>query len=1199
MIVHLLHCRAQKVIDINCVDEMRKSVLLDKILEKAQGLFIADGKGKINTDYFILATLSCLSDNALIEEVNEAEWDCVKSLCGEKFVDFNNAYAYLSKKVEESGETFMAGLLYKKAEMSVYSKAMSLGKDEMTADLFLEAILAEPTDNISDCISTLSGQADLSDCAVDTDKTSRFDDISSNEKGSGGAFPAPANFGSYFSQPTSSSSDDEPVIDDTEDADKTSDKTDKTSDENQLIELIKRVKKAQVSLLENVHGQDHAVSSVISGYYQAEITAMAAKERNKPKATFLFAGPPGVGKTFLAEQVAKTLEIPFMRFDMSEYADKESNIEFCGSDKVYKNAKSGNVTGFVAEHPKSILLFDEIEKAHLVVIHLFLQILDAGRIRDNFTDEEVSFSDTIIIFTTNAGRKLYEDADVQNLSAVSRKQVLEALSADINPVTNAPLFPTAICSRFAAGNVIMFNRLGAHDLIQIASREFEQLSSAFEKNTKIKISADKKVLYALLFAEGGNVDARTVRGRSAGFFSQETFELFRLMTSDEKSLDVERLNEIKIEIEEPVEEQTRELFKEADKYSVLIFASDAIGKKCKKSLRGIDVFCTNDIKEAQDILFNHDISLILCDMQCGVESIAQTVLNLEDVTSLGNRFFEYVINNTNVPTYVFEEKEGNITKEEVLSLMRNGARGVVSLCVGKDYDFRDSVLTKCNIANQQNKLLELARANKILSYKTKQKVSTDGKRATITLFDFKLDMAPDIEDGKSIISSASKPNVRFSDVIGAEDAKGELAYFVDYLKDPVTYMRRGIRAPKGILLYGPPGTGKTLLAKAMAGESDVTFIASEGNTFLKKFVGEGAEKVHELFRLARKYAPAVLFIDEIDAIGKDRGVGASGVENNSSDVLTAFLTEMDGFKTQPDKPVFVLAATNYDIEPGRGKSLDSALIRRFDRKILVDLPNKPEREKFIRLLASKNQNVSLSDEQIENVSLRSTNMSLADLESIFELALRDSIKTKDYVVNDECFENAFESYNSGEVKKWDSAQLERTARHESGHALLCWLSGETPSYLTIVARGSHGGYMQHAGDENKGLYTKEELLAHIRTSLAGRAAEVVYYGEVDGVSTGASGDLQSATNLAEQIICSYGMDEKIGLAVVGTGAVDSAYYSKIRDRINEILACEFEQAKKLISQNIVAMDKMVKVLMEKNHLKGSEIDKIFSSACKR
>jgi len=1155
---------------------MKKSILLEKILEKANELSALDGKKNIDSDYFVLAALSFCVEDIQTEGVSETEKQKIINLCVEKFIDCNKAFSYLSDKVKKTGTGFMAGLLYHKVEINVENKAKNLGGEEITADLFLSTILMDPTDNIRSWFDTFEATEPEED--KDSSKKNEETTTTQSDK-SEGLF----GFLSADKRDKNTESASVEIV---------------PSNENNLTSLIKKVKEAQKNLLESVHGQDHAVNNLISGYYQAEIMSLTQKGRSKPKATFLFAGPPGVGKTFLAEQTAKVLNIPFMRFDMSEYADKEANLEFCGSDKVYKNAKEGNVTGFVAENPKSILLFDEIEKAHLNIIHLFLQILDAGRIRDNYTDKEVSFSDTILIFTTNAGRKLYEDSDIQNLSAVSRKQVLNALSLDINPVTNAPLFPTAICSRFAAGNVIMFNRLGAHDLIQIAQIEFDQLSKAFEKETNISITVDRKVLYALLFAEGGNVDARTVRGRTSSFFCQETFELFRLMTSNEKLLDIQQLKEIKFNIEMPTEERTSALFKDANEYGVMIFATDKIGEKCKKTLAGINVYYVNDISKAKETLFNNNISLILCDIKCGVTKSKRNILNLEDIDSLGTSFFEYAIQNTHIPVYIFEEKAGTITQEEVLSFMRNGARGVVSFLADKKYNFKENILTKCSIANQQNKLLELARSNKILSFKTEQKVSAKGNRATITLFNFKLDMAPDVEDSKNILSAVSKPSVRFSDVIGAQDAKGELSYFVDYLRDPISYMRKGVRAPKGILLYGPPGTGKTLLAKAMAGESDVTFIAAEGNSFLKKFVGEGAEKVHELFRLARKYAPSILFIDEIDSIGKDRNIGG-GVESNSSDVLTAFLTEMDGFKTQPDKPVFVLAATNYDIEPGRGKTLDGALLRRFDRKILVDLPNKPEREKFIRLKVSRNQNIVLSDEQIDNISVRSTNMSLADLESIFELALRDSIKAKDYVVSDECFENAFESYNSGEVKKWDIAQLERTARHEAGHALLCWLSGETPSYLTIVARGSHGGYMQHASDENKGLYTKEELLSRIRTSLAGRAAEIVFYGETDGISTGASGDLQSATHLVEQMICVYGMDEKIGLSTINLSTLDSIYHSRIRDRVNEILSIEFEKTKKLISENIDAMNNMVQVLMEKNHLKGSEIEKIFSSVSKR
>ncbi len=228
--------------------------------------------------------------------------------------------------------------------------------------------------------------------------------------------------------------------------------------------LVEKTKKMHQTLSQSILGQDQAVNVFISGYFQSELQALSMPERRKPRATFLFAGPPGVGKTFLAEQVAATLGLPYCRFDMSEYSDKEASIEFCGSDKVYKNGKAGNVTSFVAENPQSILLFDEIEKVHTNVINLFLQILDAGRLRDNYTDEEVSFRDTILIFTTNAGHQLYEDEQNALLSSIPRKTVIKALRTDIDPEKKAPYFPGAICSRFASGNVVMFNHLSAGDL---------------------------------------------------------------------------------------------------------------------------------------------------------------------------------------------------------------------------------------------------------------------------------------------------------------------------------------------------------------------------------------------------------------------------------------------------------------------------------------------------------------------------------------------------------------------------------------------------------------------------------------------------------------------------------------------------------------------------------------------------------------
>lgn len=960
-----------------------------------------------------------------------------------------------------------------------------------------------------------------------------------------------------------------------------------------LVELIKKVKNAQKYLLENVYGQDDAVNTLISGYYQAEVASIS-KKSNKPKAVFLFAGPPGVGKTFLSEQTAKILGLPYRRFDMSEYSDKEANFMFCGSDSVYKGSSEGNVTGFVAKNPECVLLFDEIEKAHLNVIHLFLQMLDAGRLRDNYTNVEVSFNKTIIFLTTNAGKNLYED-EIENLSAIPRKRVLNALSEDINPVTHEPSFPKAVCSRLSGGNVVMFNKLLAHELTRITREELFRTKEAFSKQTGININIDEKVVYALLFGEGGNVDARTAHGRASNFFYQETFELFRLMTSEERNYDLSKLKTVDIVVDTPTDGKTKTLFDDGTKNDVLIFSGAETGNYCKELLKGVNVYCADDAKNAEEILFDHDISLILCDLEWQVSG-GDRLLNLEDISSFGMDFFEYAKRETRVPVYVLQTS-GKVTREEELSLMRKGARGVIQLSDATKDDFSKKVLDNCAIINQQNKLLELAKANKVLTFKTKQEISDDEEKATITLFDFKLEVAPDVEEGKALVSDVSKPNVKFDDVIGAEDAKDELKYFVNYFKNSKEFMRKGVRAPKGILLYGPPGTGKTLLAKAMAGESDVSFIAMEGNDFLKKFIGEGPEKVHEMFKLARKYAPSILFIDEIDAIGKARSNDVTGA-SNAADVLTAFLTEMDGFKTQPDKPVFVLGATNFDANSKSSNGLDAAFLRRFDRKILVDLPSKAERERFIRLKSSKAKNVVLSDELIENIATRSTDMSLSDLDSVFELALRDSIKAKDCEVDDECFENAFESYNGGEIKKWDAELLERTARHEAGHALACYLSGETPSYLTVVARGNYGGYMQHADDEGKALYTKEELLSRVRTALAGRACEIVFYGESDGVSTGAAGDLQTATQLVEQMICLYGMDEKTGLSTIDLRGADSSCRSLVRERVNEILSEEFKNIRWLIFENVEAINALVKELLEKTHLNGKDIERILSCTVK-
>ncbi len=962
----------------------------------------------------------------------------------------------------------------------------------------------------------------------------------------------------------------------------------KPSVKEEISKLVDKVKTLQSELLDTVYGQDNAVNVFTTGYFQAELLSMTDIDRKKPRATYLFAGPPGVGKTFLAEVAAEKLSLPFMRFDMSEYADKEANLEFCGSDKVYKNAKSGNVTGFVSEHPKCILLFDEVEKAHLCVIHLFLQMLDAGRLRDNYTDEEVSFKDAIIIFTTNAGKQLYESESDGDFSSLSRKVVLKALRNDINPLNGSSYFPAALCSRFASGNVIMFNHIMAHDLRHIAKKEILRSASNFSKNAGVSVDIDEKVYTALLFSEGGNADARMIKSRAESFFNGEIYELLRLVASDKVQTSISDLTKIEFVTEIDESSEAYNLFFGEEKLTALVFGSDKTVRNCKKVCKDVEIISAKTVDEAKNIISHKDICVILIDLSYGKRGSVK-YLNIEDQESVSADMFDYLTKlGQSLPVYVLETSAYSLTKEEKMSLFKEGARDVVRL----DDKIGNALKQICvNVYQQQNMNL-LAKTNKVVSFTTAQTVSKNGKKATIKLIDFDMAAAVDAEDSCGFVTKNNKPDVDFDDIIGAQDAKSELKYFAEYLRSPKKFAAAGVKMPKGALLYGPPGTGKTMLAKALAAQSGVTFIYTEGNKFLKKYVGEGPEKVHDLFRSARKYAPTIVFIDEIDAIAKER----HGDERVAAgeETLTALLAEMDGFNVDSTKPVFVLAATNFDVAPGSPRSLDQALVRRFDRRIYVDLPTDEERKQFMLRKCAKNAMFDISEQDIDNLAVRTVGISLSDLDSIFEFALRQALRAELNKVKADILDEAFETYVNGEKKNWSEAEVERVARHEAGHAFLCWQSGETPSYLTIVARSDHGGYMQHDSTEKKTIYTKDELLSRIRVALGGRAAEIVCYGECGGVSTGASGDLVSATAIAERIVCSYGMVDECGLAVSDPRTLRSGDVAKeVRKAVNKLLSEQMSQAIEKIRANKDMLDVLSNELMQKSHLSANEITELF------
>ncbi|MBQ9227902.1 MAG: AAA family ATPase [Eubacterium sp.] len=939
-----------------------------------------------------------------------------------------------------------------------------------------------------------------------------------------------------------------------------------------ISRLVKRVNAIRDSLLQTVFGQNHAIDVLTTGLFRGEYTALTDSERVRPKATFLFAGPSGVGKTYLAESAAKLLALPYTRFDMTEYSGKRID------DTLQR---------YVERNPQSVILFDELEKAHPEVIQTFLQVLDAGRLGGS---KGVSFKDTILIFTTNAGRNLYEDYGTTDFSGVSRKVIMNALRTDTDRRGEA-YFPPAICSRFDAGNVVMFNYIEAHNLRTIAKTEIEKQTENTRKALGLSIDVDENVYTALLFAEGGRADARTIRARAESFVNTELYELYRLLgrTDGTPAPTGIRVNAVVPEKDDAI----RKLFKNEDVPRVLVFAAKEVCRRCTAQCLDVSFDGYTDIDAALESLYTNDYKLALIDFGYGAQTDTK-YMNDEDTISVGRDFFLAIKEKfPEVPVYFLQTDEEFYDTEERISLFRRGIRDIVPLST-ESMAFDAAMKTISENAHWQESMNELARAGKLVTYETGQYYAADGA-AVVELFDFKLETAVDSEDAADILSDTSKPNVRFDDVIGAKDAKDELQYFVDFLKNPKKFLSSGVSAPKGILLYGPPGTGKTMLAKALAGESGVTFIAADGGSFLKQYVGESPASVHRLFAKARKYAPAVIFIDEIDAIAKKRtGSEFTHVEEQ---VLNALLTEMDGFHVDKKRPVFVLAATNFGVESestGEGRGLDPAFLRRFDRRIKIDLPDQEERQQYLRLM-TRDKLFSLSDTLYKNLAQRSVGMSLAQLASVIEMAKRAALRQRREAVDDEAFEDAFEEFKSGEEHTWSEESLLRTARHEAGHAFVCWKTGEKPSYITVVSRGDYGGYVLRDTEDNKGSYSKTDLLNSVRIALGGRAAELVYYGDIDGVTTGPSSDLQNATRTAAYMLCCYGMSKDFGMAVTNPYSRDGSLVPEIRSAVNALLEEELENAKQLIAENRALLDRFVAVLMEKTHLNGEEIDALFTA----
>ncbi len=459
--------------------------------------------------------------------------------------------------------------------------------------------------------------------------------------------------------------------------------------------------------------------------------------------------------------------------------------------------------------------------------------------------------------------------------------------------------------------------------------------------------------------------------------------------------------------------------------------------------------------------------------------------------------------------------------------------------------------------------------------------------------------------GKSkarMMTPADRNKVTFDDVAGVDEEKEELEEIVEFLKNPRKFTEMGARIPKGVLLVGHPGTGKTLLAKAVAGEAGVPFFFISGSDFVEMFVGVGASRVRDLFEEAKKKAPCIIFIDEIDAVGRQRGAGLGGGHDEREQTLNQLLVEMDGFSA--NEGVIVLAATN------RPDILDKALLRpgRFDRQIVVSNPDVKAREQILEVHSRKKK--LAADVDLRTIAKNTSGFSGADLENVLNEAALLAARRNLPEIGMQEVEDAMVKVTMGPEKRTrvrSEKEQKLVAFHEAGHAVVSrFLPTQDPVHqISIVPRGMAGGYTMYRPTEDKSFMSRTEMVENIVSLLGGRVAEQLV---LNDISTGASNDIERATQIARSMVTKYGMSERIGTITLGSSQEEvflgrdfaqAKEYSEetanlIDEEVKSIIDFAYKKAEEILKANMDKLTSVATVLLEKEKIDGEEFDEIFN-----
>ncbi|WP_041736809.1 AAA family ATPase [Colwellia psychrerythraea] len=930
---------------------------------------------------------------------------------------------------------------------------------------------------------------------------------------------------------------------------------------NRISKAIKVEQQLKLDLNKQVIGQREAIESLTKGYLTSNIALSEG-----PRLIFTFAGPSGVGKTYLSSIFCDLLNqyeqsgYAFTTFNMEQYADKQDGMKLFGSGLQYNEANLGVLTSAVRAQPRQVLLFDEIEKAHSNVTQSLLSILDKGIAQDQTSQEFISFDQCIVIFTTNLGQEV-----LANNHQKHQLNIFDVLRHAENPATKTKL-SVELINRLAKGYSVAFSPLQINHFVYLAEKELNKINDYQEM---LDFKWPENFASFLLQSLAPEITARKLTSCLAKLKADILVKASSLITED--------MSPISCAV------SVTENMPNIDVKKLVLFDNDTrLQAQLAQSEFSLSASIVDSFEDIRAMLEQHRPDAFLVD----IESIANGQLSLNEIT-------EHVhCINSRIPIFSYRVVDIQIDNLKEQTLNHN-VREHFELDLATFSLSFPAMLKRINyFLTMEKTLLRMTTRNETLEYQCRVEHNNKVLDVSFTNLSYRqVIQSKDLQE--TSLFNHSLPDNSLDDVIGLERAKRRLIEVVSWLKAPEKLLNFGIKIPTGFLFSGPPGTGKTLLAKAVAGECELPFFSVAASELSTPHSGGTTENIKQLFATARKYAPSIIFIDEIDAIAAQRTDNSDGSSRDKNLTVNALLTEMDGFSIA-EVPVFVMAATNHP------QLLDSAITRpgRFDETIYCDLPNKNARLIFFKRFASKHK-LNWQETELQQLVSSAQGMSSAEIDQVLRESIYQAVGENQQLTTEHIKQTMIRIvYGAPSDHIFLGAEEKRrTAYHEAAHLLAYKLlfPKQPIDFITIEPRNQALGFVATRASEEYESYSKRRVMHKLQVLLAGRVAEKLCTGDCEEVSTGASNDIEKATQLAMHAIYEGGIEPTVGPVNIAmlTKFEESDLLANAQQAVKQWLDQSEQQVEQLLKDHYQQLTLVAETLLDKESLLGEEINLIF------